>query len=258
MRSSALLIVPFIVLCAAGSWAAAAEPETVFDKCRNQSANKDRYRIAFKREAEVEELVEWMASVSCQKFVWSTAVRGGKVNVVAPEPLTFGEAAAIFHSALRTMRLAAEPGPGYFRIVELKDAPQGDFAIYGASAPVPDDDRIVTKIVQLQASWRADAIATFEALKTDGDAVALAVKLPIGEVVKQDASQLHKGDVVVAFAQSLIVIGDHYTNAEAAQALAVAQDMVPWLQTAYEALGDDEIAEMRDLMNEYAVTLAGS
>jgi len=81
------------------------------------------------------------------------------------------------------------------------------------------------------------------------------LELPIGDIVRQDASQLYKGDVVVAFAQSLIVIGNHYGAGEIDQAQQVANDMVVWLATAADALGDPEIEEMHGLMQTYASNL---
>ena len=81
------------------------------------------------------------------------------------------------------------------------------------------------------------------------------LELPIGDIVKQDASQLYKGDVVVAFAQSLIVIGSHHRAGEIAQARKVAVDMIVWLDAALVALGDPEIQEMHDLMQTYSGNL---
>ena len=81
------------------------------------------------------------------------------------------------------------------------------------------------------------------------------LELPIGDIVKLDASQLYKGDVVVAYAQSFIVIGDLANGGDQAGAKQVATDMVAWLQAAEDALGDPEIAEMRAVMQTYADAL---
>jgi Ca-activated chloride channel family protein len=81
------------------------------------------------------------------------------------------------------------------------------------------------------------------------------LELPIGEIVVRDASQLYKGDVVVAFAQSLIVIGSRHGAGDTTGAQQVATDMVAWLDTAFVALGDPEIQEMRDLMQTYVGNL---
>jgi hypothetical protein len=81
------------------------------------------------------------------------------------------------------------------------------------------------------------------------------LELEIGEIVRQDASQLYKGDVVVAYAQSLIVIGHMAGGGNTAGAKQVATDMALWLQAAETSLDDPEIAQMRELMDLYAGNL---
>ncbi|MBC8070865.1 MAG: hypothetical protein IAG13_21235, partial [Deltaproteobacteria bacterium] len=58
-----------------------------FDRCERTSAAQ-RFRITLPKEAELVDLVNWMSSVSCQKFIWDPAVRGGKVSVLAPESVS--------------------------------------------------------------------------------------------------------------------------------------------------------------------------
>ena len=88
-----------------------------------------------------------------------------------------------------------------------------------------------------------------------GEDASNELELPIGDIVKLDASQLYKGDVVVAYAQAFIVIGDLAQGGDQAGAKRVATDMVGWLQAAEDALGDPEVAEMRAVMRTYADAL---
>ncbi|HWB74572.1 MAG TPA: hypothetical protein VG755_06445, partial [Nannocystaceae bacterium] len=79
---------------------AASAPDELppgFDKCERHGAEQ-RFRITLPKEAELADLVNWMSSVSCQKFIWDPAVRGGKVSVLAPEAVTLREAYVAFHS----------------------------------------------------------------------------------------------------------------------------------------------------------------
>lgn len=82
------------------------------------------------------------------------------------------------------------------------------------------------------------------------------ITVPIGEVTLADATQLHKADVVVAYAQALILIGDRWNKDDKAGAAKLATDMVAWLGAAADTLADKEVVEMRDLMQEYSVRLA--
>jgi Ca-activated chloride channel family protein len=79
--------------------------------------------------------------------------------------------------------------------------------------------------------------------------------LPIGELVKADADQLYKGDVVVSYAKAFIVISDMVSNDQGGDAIPIAEDMVDWLNQAADALDDEEITEMADVMADYAAVL---
>ena len=79
----------------------------------------------------------------------------------------------------------------------------------------------------------------------------------LGEVVTQDATQLHKADAVVSFAKALIVIDDRMDNGLPAEAVQIAGDMKVWLGNASTALGDGEVQEMADLMAQYETVLEG-
>ena len=74
------------------------------------------------------------------------------------------------------------------------------------------------------------------------------IEVDIGTVVEQDATQLYKGDVVVAHAKALIVIADRIQNQDWPAAIAIADAMVAWLETAATALGDPEVSDIAAMM----------
>jgi uncharacterized protein YegL len=81
------------------------------------------------------------------------------------------------------------------------------------------------------------------------------LEVPLGVLVEADASQLYKGDVVVAYAKAFIVIDALIGQELDADAIDTAKAMVDWLDLAAQTLGDDEIAEMRDVMSDYVGVL---
>ena len=83
------------------------------------------------------------------------------------------------------------------------------------------------------------------------------LELTMGDIVRRSADQLYKGDVVVAYAQSFIVIGDLHRNGDHAAAQEVAIEMVDWLAEAETTLADAEIGEMRAIMQTYVTVLGG-
>jgi hypothetical protein len=79
--------------------------------------------------------------------------------------------------------------------------------------------------------------------------------MPIGSLVKQDASALHKADVVVGFAKSIIVIGSLMGQGDKVGALETAGAMQEWLSDAAVILGDAEIEDLAALMAQYEAVL---
>jgi Ca-activated chloride channel family protein len=83
------------------------------------------------------------------------------------------------------------------------------------------------------------------------------IEIAMGDLVTSDATQLYKGDVVVAYAQALIIIGDLWLNDQQAEALEVAHAMVTWLEQAAMDLGDPEVSDIASHMSIYVTTLEG-
>lgn len=152
--------------------AAAATPDLPpgFDKCERHGPEQ-RFRITLPKEAELADLVNWMSSVTCQKFIWDPAVRGGKVSVLAPEPVTLREAYAAFHSMLQTMGLTVEPSGEFFKIVELADAKSRSLQLYAPGQNAPATDRYVTQLYRVKGDRSAELRALAESLKTKAGSI---------------------------------------------------------------------------------------
>jgi Ca-activated chloride channel family protein len=78
-----------------------------------------------------------------------------------------------------------------------------------------------------------------------------AVSMRISTLTTGNAARLYKGDVVVGYAKALIVIGDLVNRGRNEDAIAVARNMVGWVQDAAETLHDDELADIADILDEY-------
>jgi len=136
-----------------------------FNKCDRQSKTA-RFRITLPEEAELKDLVGWISSVSCQKFVWNPAIRGGKITVVAPEPVTLAEAYGAFHSSLETMNLAVRDAGDFFEIVETKGVAGQNVPVIGPGKQPAPSDRFVTQVVRPHPERVTDVAAVFDHLKS--------------------------------------------------------------------------------------------
>ena len=119
------------------------------NSCRKWPADK-RFTITIPREAELEQLVQWMMSISCQKFIWTNKIRASKVTILSPEQVTLREAYAAFYAALESIGLTVEPVGDYYKIVETNGAQALNLPTYDPERSGPSNDRYITQLTRIQ------------------------------------------------------------------------------------------------------------
>ncbi|MEM9457652.1 MAG: type II secretion system secretin GspD [Myxococcota bacterium] len=134
------------------------------NSCRKQPRGS-KFRITLPKEAELQDLVNWMMSISCQKFILDLKARAGKVTILSPEPVTIDEAYAAFYAALQTMGLTVEPSGKYFKIVETSDVKGRTLPVYGPGSRAPNNDRYVTQLYRTKGDPK-DVVDVLNKLKT--------------------------------------------------------------------------------------------
>lgn len=138
--------------------------EAQLNSCKKWKPGK-RYTITVPPEAELQDLVKWMSTISCQKFIWNGKVRSGKVTILSPESVTLREAYAAFYAALEGMGLTVEPAGDYFKIVETADAKSLNLPMYEGGS-VPNNDRFVTQLVRVKSDDPSEIVAVLNKLKS--------------------------------------------------------------------------------------------
>lgn len=154
------------------------EPVVPHDSCKKQPLDA-RFRITLEREARLVDLVRWMSSITCKKFIWSPGVRDGKVTVVSPEPVTIQQAYAAFYAALETMGLTVEESGSYLKIVESQAASHQVLPVIGPDGTAPAHDRFVTQLYRPQPGRASDVTAVVEHLAGDRGTVTTVGDLVI-------------------------------------------------------------------------------
>lgn len=137
--------------------------------CKRQPKGA-KFRITLPKEAELEELVNWMMSISCQKFIYDPKLRAGKVTVLSPEAITVQEAYAAFYAALETMGLTVEPWGDYFKIVETTGSESKTLPVYGPEGRAPDNARYITQLYRTRGNT-AEVVDLITKLKSKNGSV---------------------------------------------------------------------------------------
>ena len=146
--------------------------------CRKQPRNV-KFTITLPKEAELQDLVNWMMTISCQKFIWDPKVRSGKVTILSPEPVTVAEAYAAFYAALEQMGLTVEPSGKYFKIVETAGAEGKNLPVYGPKGRAPNNDRFVTQLYRVKSGSAQDVAGVVGKLKSKQGSVQVVGDLLI-------------------------------------------------------------------------------
>ncbi len=141
-----------------------------FNKCKKMS-RRARFTVTLPRETTLDDLVNWMMSITCQKFVLDRKARSGKVTILSPEPVTVAEAYAAFYAALELMGLTVEPSGKYFKIVETSEAKNRSLPLYGDGSRAPGSDRFVTQLIRVKHGNPSEISGLLKSLKSKNGSV---------------------------------------------------------------------------------------
>jgi len=107
--------------------------ELGFNTCQKLPAGKRAVKVNLKPEVELPELVAWISSITCKSFVvpGHLSAGGKKITIVTQGMMTPKEAYVTFLSALDSIGLTVEHGPGYLKIIETAKAKSSSLPVYG-------------------------------------------------------------------------------------------------------------------------------
>ena len=104
-----------------------------FNTCKKFPAGKRIVKVNLKPDTELGDLIAWISSITCKSFVLPGHLSAGgkKLTFVTQGTMTPNEAYAMFLTALDSVGLAVERGPGYYKIIETSKAKTGNVPVYG-------------------------------------------------------------------------------------------------------------------------------
>ena len=115
-----------------------------------------RFRITLPEEATVDDLMRWMATMTCHRFIADPKLRTRKMTMISPEPVTLAEAWGAFHSALQVMGLTVVPAGKALEVVELPDAAKRPTPVTEPETQPGPTDQVVTHLYRTKSGDGAD------------------------------------------------------------------------------------------------------
>jgi general secretion pathway protein D len=143
--------------------------EGTLNSCKKLPRDRRVVRLNLKPDTPVTDLIAWISSITCARFVIGVPVGGKKVTILSPQLITPREAYHLFFAALDSVGLTVEETAGFLRVIESAKARFVPLPIVGAGEKVATAPRYVTRLLRLQHLDAADYTnKVLNRLKTPG------------------------------------------------------------------------------------------
>ncbi len=169
----------------------AEDPPTTTDELHTKLSTPYRpkpggHRVKFNLEdADLAELVNHISGLTGKRFIYGAKVRQIKVTVVSPTPVTLNEAYEAFLSILDANGMTVVPHGRFLKIVDSGGVVSKGTPIYSRGAPVPDTDRVITRLYRLKYASPTEVTKVLTKFKSkEGD---LSVYDPGGLLIMTDS-----------------------------------------------------------------------
>ena len=102
------------------------------------------------KEVPIDDLIRLMSCWTGKNFLLTQGFAGKNVTLMSPQPVTVAQAYRAFLSSLRAHSLTTVPAGAFLKIVPDTQAKQEPIRLLKKTSGVPDQDEIVTKLIELQ------------------------------------------------------------------------------------------------------------
>ncbi|MFT3775363.1 MAG: secretin N-terminal domain-containing protein [Minicystis sp.] len=169
-------------------------------------------------DADLPELVKAISNITGKRFIYGGKLRQIKATVYSPEKVSAQEAYSAFLSILETNGMTVIPHGRFLKIVESPGVVTDTTEVYGTAAPIPNEDRYITRLYRLahiDATETANLLTKFKTKEGDitvYPAGNLLIITETGSNIQRMMRILEEVDVGGA-GEQLWVEPIHYTSA---------------------------------------------
>lgn len=154
-------------------------------------------------DADLAELVKAIGNITGKRFVLSPKLRSFKATVFAPEKVTVAEAYDAFLAILAGNGMTVVPHGRFLEIVEAQTAVQRPLPVLGPGAPVPAEERFVTRLYRPMHLGADEVAGVLDKLRSkDGQVLAagsgLLVITDSGAIIRRMLEVMAEVDVEAA------------------------------------------------------------
>ncbi|MBU1537107.1 type II secretion system secretin GspD [Myxococcota bacterium] len=137
-----------------------AKDDPNFNECKNIPAGR-RLKVTLKPDAKLVDLVGWVSSLTCKRFILTKGLRAQEVTIYSPTKVTPYEAYKAFLATLEAMGLTVVQSGKYYKVQEIEKAKGAVNPFYRPGSGVPNTESLVTAMLRVK---HADIAEVAEAL----------------------------------------------------------------------------------------------
>ena len=154
-------------------------------KCRKIPLNA-KIRLDF-NEISLSDLTKFISCITEQNFLLSAAAKKtGTISILSPKPVTVYEAYKAYLSALEANNLTVVENGKFLEIVPTKEAKSSGASIRKGTG-APNDDRIVTRLIQLDHVAAEEILPVLDKFKTGS--ADITVYAPTNTIILTDTGR---------------------------------------------------------------------
>jgi general secretion pathway protein D len=148
--------------------------EQEFNQCV-KLPQRQRVKVTLKPQSELKDLVAWISSMTCKRFIVAAGVRAQPVTLIAPTPISAREAYRAFLSALDVMGLTVVRSGPFLKVVQANWAIQSAIRTYadGERDHLPASEEVVTQLIRVRHARLDQLLPVLQKMKSrSGDVSA--------------------------------------------------------------------------------------
>jgi general secretion pathway protein D len=209
-------------------------------KCRKLPLNT-KIRLDF-NDIALGDLTKFISCITEQNFILAGgANKSATVSILSPKPVTAYEAYKAYLSTLEANSLTIVPNGSFLEIVPSGEAKQQGAPIFGPKKKGPNDDRMVTRLIQLEHIQGQEILPVIEKFKTKS--ADLTIYAPTNTLIITDTgSNIRR--ILTLIKELDVPVGKEKIWIRPIQ-YADASEMLSMLQNLFQASGTGRSSSSR-------------
>jgi general secretion pathway protein D len=142
-----------------------AKDDPHFNECKNVPSYR-RMKVTLKPDSKLVDLVGWISSLTCKRFIMTKGLRAQEVTIYSPSKVTPYEAYKAFLSTLEAIGLTVVKSGKYYKIVDISTAKGSVNPLYTPGKGLSATEKFITAMFRVKHADIEDVAKTLDKFKS--------------------------------------------------------------------------------------------